>query len=250
MALCDAAAVVAVVGEGPQGRLRYRPLSLDPAATACWREIPTIIRGMFLLVTGASEAGKSTARRAVARRLLPEVEWVELYDVAAVPAVPDIVWRQRATEAVVQRALELEARGRHLLLSGDPVAAGEVLAAPSSVGLDGVAVCLLDVSVDAQAARLARRGDDPSLLPHHQAFAEWLRGHARDPRHMSHVLSTNGWEAMRWDRWSGIDPIDGSWGMEVLDTTPLTPVEVADEIVRWCHGVLCGNAAVLHPTGE
>jgi hypothetical protein len=205
---------------------------------------------MFLLVTGASGAGKPTARRAVAGRLAPEVECIELYDVAAMPAVPDIVWRQRATEAVVQRALELQVHGRHLLLSGDPVAAGEVLAAPSSVGLDGVAVCLLDVSADAQAARLAHRGDDPSLLPHHQAFAVWLRGHARDPRHMPHVLSTNGWEAMRWDRWRGIDPIDGSWGMEVLDTSQLTPVEVADEILRWCRRVLCGNAAVLHPTGE
>jgi energy-coupling factor transporter ATP-binding protein EcfA2 len=153
---------------------------------------------MFLLVTGASGAGKSTVRRAVARRLSPEVECVELYDVVAVTAVRGIVWRQRATEAVVQRALELQAQGRHLLLSGDPVAAGEVLAAPSAVGLDGVAACLLDVRPEAQAARLTHRGDNPSLLPHHQAFAEWMRGHARDPRHLPYVLSMNGWEAMRW----------------------------------------------------
>jgi hypothetical protein len=98
-------------------------------------------------------------RRAAARELSPEVECVELYDIVGVPAFPDIAWRQRATEAVVQRALELQAEGRHLLLSGDPVAAGEVLAAPSAVGLDGVAVCLLDVSPDAQAARLTRRGE-------------------------------------------------------------------------------------------
>jgi hypothetical protein len=202
---------------------------------------------MFLLVTGASGAGKSTVRRAVARRLSPDVQCVELYDVVAVPAAPDIVWRQRATEIVVQRALGLQAQGRHLLLSGDPVAAGEVLAAPSADGLDGVAVCLLDVSPEAQAARLAHRGDDPSLLPHHQAFAEWMRGHARDPRHMPHVLSMNGWEAMRWDRWRGIDPIDGNCGMEVLDTSQLTPVQVADEILTWCRRVLSGHATVLHP---
>jgi len=127
---------------------------------------------MFLLVTGASGAGKSTVCRAAARELAPEVECVELHDIVGVPACPDIAWRQRATEAVVQRALELQAEGRHLLLSGDPVAAGEVLSALSAVGLDGVAVCLLDVS--------PRRAK---------------------PR------STNGWEAMRWDRWSGIDPI-------------------------------------------
>ena len=204
---------------------------------------------MFLLVTGASGAGKSTARRAVARRLSPDVECVELYDVVAVPAVPDIVWRQRATEAVVQRALELQARGRHLLLSGDPVAAGEVLAAPSAVGLDRVAVCLLDVSPEAQATRLTHRGDDPSLLPYHQAFAEWMRGHARDPRHMPHVLSMNGWEAMRWDRWNAMDPIDGNWGMEVLDTSLLTAAQVADEILTWCRRALCGEAPAFHPAG-
>lgn len=202
---------------------------------------------MLLLVTGASGAGKSTVRRGVAQSLSPDVECIELYDVAAVPAVPDLVWRQRATEAVVHRALELQAHGRHLLLSGDPVAAGEVVAAPSSVGLDGVAVCLLDVSPDVQAARLAHRGDDPSLLPHHQAFAEWMRGHARDPGHMPHVLSAKGWEAMRWERCSELDRTDGSWSMEVLDTSPLAPAQVADEVLTWCRRVLRGDAPVMHP---
>jgi hypothetical protein len=205
---------------------------------------------MFLLVTGASGAGKSTVRRAIAPRLSPEVECVELRDIIGVPAVPDIAWRHRATEAVVQRALELQAQGRHLLLSGDPVAAGEVLATPSAAGLDAVAVCLLDVSPDAQAARLAHRGDDPALLAHHQAFAEWMRGHARDPRHMPHVLSMNGWEAMRWDRWNTMDPIDGNWGMEVVDTSQLTPVQVAEEILTWCRRALRGTATVLHPAGR
>ena len=93
--------------------------------------------------------------------------------------------------------------------------------------------CLLDVSPDVQAARLTRRGDDPSLLPHDQAFAEWMRGHARDPRHLPHVLSTNGWEAMRWDRWSSIAPIAGNWGMGALDTSELTLVQVADEVLTW-----------------
>jgi broad-specificity NMP kinase len=120
---------------------------------------------MFLLVTGASGAGKSTVRRLVAPDLAPAIECVELHDIVSVPARPDIAWRQRATEAVVRRALDLQADRRHLLLSGDPVAAGEVLAAPSAVALSAVAVCLLDVSPDAQAARLVRRGDDPALLP-------------------------------------------------------------------------------------
>ena len=36
---------------------------------------------------------------------------------------------------------------------------------------------------------------------------------------------------MPWERWGAIDRIDGNWGMEVLDTSQLTPVEVADEIL-------------------
>jgi hypothetical protein len=181
-------------------------------------------------------------RRAVARELPPEIECVELHDAISVPRLPTIAWRQQATEAVVGRALELQAEGRHLLLSGDPVAAGEVLAAPSAVALNGVAVCLLDLSQDAQTLRLAGRGDDLALLPHHHAFADWMRGHARDPRHMPHVLSTNGWEAMRWERWTDIDPADGNWGMTVLDTSDLSPEQVAAEIMTWCRRALCGQA--------
>ena len=167
---------------------------------------------MFLLVTGASGAGKSTVRVAVAPVLSPDVECVELHDVIDVPAFPTLVWRQQATEAAVQRALALQNEQRHLLLSGDPVAAGEVLAAPSAAHLHGVAACLLDVGPEGQSARLIRRGDAPALMADHHAFAPWMRGHASDPRHMPHVLSNNGWEAMRWERWTGLGPrVAGGW---------------------------------------
>lgn len=198
---------------------------------------------MFLLVTGASGAGKSTVRCAVAAAMRDEIECVELHHVSSVPSVPDIAWRQRATEAAVRRAVELQSDDRHLLLSGDPVAAGEVLAAPSAANLEGVAVCLLDLTPEAQTARLTRRGDDPALFPHHHAFADWMRGHAGDPRHMPHVLSTNGWEAMRWERWTGIDP--GCWDMEVIDTSELSPDEVATKVVTWCRRAVSGHAPVL-----
>jgi hypothetical protein len=152
---------------------------------------------MFLLVSGASGAGKSTARRLVAGELEPGVECVELHDVVAMPRAPTLAWRQRATEAVVCHALKLQEDGRHVLLAGDPVAAGEVLAAPSADRLDGIAVCLLDVARDTQAARLVARGDVPTLLVHHVAFADWMREHAADPHHRLEVLQIDGWEQMR-----------------------------------------------------
>jgi hypothetical protein len=204
---------------------------------------------MFLLVTGASGAGKSTARRLIAGDLGSGVDCVELYDVVDVPRVPTIAWRQQATEAVVRHALELQAQDRHLLLAGDPIAAGEVLAAPSADRLDAIAVCLLDVDEEAQTARLAARGDDPKLLVQHLAFARWMRGHARDPRHMPHVLQTNAWEEMRWERWvEGRD--EYSWTMHVIDSSPLSLEEVAAELLGWCRRALASQAPTMRAAAD
>jgi broad-specificity NMP kinase len=197
---------------------------------------------VFLLVTGAGGAGKSTVRARVQRELSPIVECMELAQIVDVPAIPTIARRQRATEAVVRRAVELQKDGRHLLLSGNPVAAGEVAAAPSASALDGPAVCLLDVSPEAQAERLAARGDDPGLLRHHQAFAEWMRRHADDPLHMSHVLSADGWDEMRWDRLAVLAP---DWQMVRIDTTDMTRDRVADAVVEWCRRVLAAEASIV-----
>jgi hypothetical protein len=141
-----------------------------------------------------------------------------------------------------EQALALQAEGRHLLLAGDPVAAGEVIAAPSAARLDAIAVCLLDVNAEAQAARLAQRGDDPRLRADHQAFASWMRAHARDPNHMPHVLSTGGWEAMRWERLRLLGPPRGGWDMHVLDTSAHSEDEVAALVVEWCRRALRGQA--------
>jgi hypothetical protein len=117
---------------------------------------------MLLLLTGASGAGKST-------------------------------------ETVVQRALELQGVGRHVLLAGDPVAPGEVIAAPS----------------------------------------------ADKPNHMPHVLSTNGWAAMRWDRLRALDPRDGTWTVHLLETSARAGGEVAEEILVWCRRALRGQGPLM-----
>ena len=70
--------------------------------------------GKVALVTGASGAGKSSVRTAIEGELSPVVECVELRDVVAIPAAPTLAWRQRSTEAVVRRALDLQRSGRRL----------------------------------------------------------------------------------------------------------------------------------------
>jgi hypothetical protein len=151
-------------------------------------------------------------------------------------------WRQQAAEAAVRRAVELQTCGRHLLLAGDPVPAVEVVAAPSAPQVGAVAVCLLDASTEVQAERLAARGDDPTLLVHHQAFAEWMRRQASDPLHMLHVVSDQGWDQMRWER---LERCSDDWRMHTIDTSGLSRREVADLVLQWCRDALAGDAPIL-----
>lgn len=201
---------------------------------------------MLLLVTGASGAGKSTVRKAVEVALAPLVECVELVDLAPANVAMSKAWRQEIAEVAVRRAIELSASGRHLLLAGDPVPAIEVVATPSALALDGIAVCLLDVAPDVQGERLAERGDDVALLPHHQAFAEWMRRQATDPFHMIHVVSEDGWREMRWER---LGESIANWGMHVIDTTLMTREDVATAVLDWCRLALAGEAPKLQLEG-
>jgi hypothetical protein len=184
-------------------------------------------------------------RSLVAPELAPKVECVELLHLCERPSAMTRVWRQQTTELAVRRAVELQASGRHLLLAGDPVPAVEVVAAPSAAELDAIAVCLLDASAVAQAERLAARGDPAELLPHHQAFADWMRRQANDPLHITHVVSDGGWEEMSWQR---LPRLASDWGMHTIDTTDLTKTEVANAVLEWCRRVLAGDAPSLRVT--
>ena len=198
---------------------------------------------MLLLVSGASGVGKSTARLRAAELLGPEFETVELWHLGPIPAVPTVAWRQEKVEDAVRRAIALQAEGRHLLLAGDPIPAGEVLAAPSADEVD-VAVCLLDADETAQTARLRGRRDPAALLPRHLAFADWLSRHAADPAHMPEVVTTDGWEHMRWERWVGRDVAD-RWAMTVVDTSRRSPDEVGVLLAEWCRAAVAGAAPVF-----
>jgi energy-coupling factor transporter ATP-binding protein EcfA2 len=201
---------------------------------------------VLLLITGASGVGKSTVRVLVAPELPPAIECVELLDLSGRPPAVTRAWRQQTAEAAVRRAVELQASGRHLLLAGDPVPAVEVVAAPSAPALGAIAVCLLDATPEAQAERLAARGDPVELLPHHQAFAEWMRRQASNPLHMTHVVSGAGWEQMRWQRLEQLAP---GWGMHTVDTTHMTARQVADHVHDWCRRALAGDAPWIRVQG-
>ena len=98
---------------------------------------------------------------------------------------------------------------------GNWLSVASIVALMADLGADGQAV-------RSAVSRLKRRGDDPTLLAHHQAFADWMRGHARDPGHMPHVLTTGGWEGMRWERWVGTEVDGRDWSMRVIDWLPVS----------------------------
>lgn len=199
---------------------------------------------MLLLVSGASGVGKTTARNAAAPLLDKTIESAELCTLGPIPAVPTIAWRHQQVEVAVQRAIELERAGRHLLFAGDPVPAGEVLAAPSADQVD-IAVCLLDANESTQTARLQARNDPPELLWQNIQFADWLRRHATDPTHVPEAVTTDAWSQMYWQRWVGRNDVADRWAMNVIDTSGLDVHDVAHGISVWCHAALAGTAPVF-----
>lgn len=187
---------------------------------------------MFFLVTGASGVGKSTVRELLAAEFAAMLDTAELAILGVTPQW-DLAWRHQMVERIVRRALDARASGRSFLLCGDPVPPGELYAAPSADRLGPIAVCLLDASPEAQRERLTRRGDDPALIPRHAAFAAWMRRHVADLAYRPDVITGGGWDAMRWDRWvdQALDVVP--WTTEVIDTTSLSPPEVAARVAAW-----------------
>lgn len=187
---------------------------------------------MFLLVTGASGVGKSTVRQRVAAEFANLLEAAELTEVAGTPEW-SLRWRHQAVEQVVRRAIQVQRAGKHYLLCGDPVPPGELYAAPSADQLTRIAVCLLDISAQAQQQRLLLRGDDPALIPHHIAFAAWMREHIANPGHRPDVIMQGGWEQMRWERWLGSAVPEPPWDGTTIDTTDRSPAEVSQLVGGW-----------------
>jgi hypothetical protein len=199
---------------------------------------------VLLLVSGASCVGKTTARQRAATILGEAFDAVELAHLAAIPPVPTVAWRQQTVEVAVQRAIALASEGRHLLFAGDPIPAGEVLAAPSADQVD-IAACLLDADAASQNARLDARRDPPELRDLHLSFAAWMRRHATDPAHVPEAVTTGAWPEMRWERWVGAPVAAERWAMTVIDTSRRSPDDVGRAVADWAQSAVRGHAPVF-----
>lgn len=73
-----------------------------------------------------------------------------------------------------------------------------------------------------------------------------MRKQATDPLHMTHVVSDQGWEQMRWQRLEQLVP---DWKMHTIDTTHMTTTQVADTVLDWCQRALAGTAPAMSVHG-
>jgi hypothetical protein len=189
---------------------------------------------MLFVLTGSSAAGKSAVLPGLAAR----VENLEPHDFdeLGVPRGASRRWRQEATEEWTRRIVASDTDGRDTLIAGQtPI--GEWLAVPSATELEGIAVCLLDVSDRVRAKRLGRRaaGIAPGRaeLGHLLAWASWHRSHAADPQWRQDVIRKGGWERMRWQRWHHWERGDRRWDVLTLDTSVARIDETVEQLAHW-----------------
>ncbi|MGZ0150382.1 hypothetical protein ACXJJ3_25215 [Kribbella sp. WER1] len=188
---------------------------------------------MLLSLTGSSCSGKTTLARALGTSLDGLV--VHDHDEIGVPEDADTKWRQRTTELWIGRALEYQSRGLDLLLTGQSPL-GEILASPSAPLLDGIAVCLVDVSDTERRHRLTSRDGgrwSPETVDAFIGWSTWHRKHAEDPRHQPEVIINNGWPHMTWDRWTGWTKDDPRWHTHRLDTTDRPLTQSVNDLEQW-----------------
>lgn len=145
-------------------------------------------------------------------------------------------WRQETSEAWTRRFVAAQADGRDALIAAQtPI--GEWLALPSATELDGIAVCLLDVSDRVRAKRLRRRAGgaapDRTELGHLLAWASWHRLHAADPQWRQDVIRQGGWQRMRWPRWQHWERGDRRWDVVTLDTSVAPMDESIERLADW-----------------
>ena len=202
---------------------------------------------MLLMLTGSSCAGKSTLAFAVADR----IDHIAVHDTdeSGVPRNLPPHWRNHNTEEWVRRALDYQAHGMDLLLTGQ-APLGEVLAVPSASQLDGIALCLIDVDDEDRRRRLRRR--DPgrwseSDVDRFNNWAAWHRGHARDPRHRPDVITADSAPMMAWHRWTSWTAEDPRWQVRSLNTTDRSLEESADDLEQWVNMQRQALRAGRHP---
>jgi hypothetical protein len=70
-----------------------------------------------------------------------------------------------------------------------------------------------------------------------------MRKQATNPLHMLEVVTTNGWDQMRWDR---IPALVAQWHVHIIDTTDRSREQVADAALAWTRSATAGHEPTIH----
>jgi hypothetical protein len=88
----------------------------------------------------------------------------------------------------------------------------------------------------------------PEWIQRHLDWAAWMRAHAADPTWRTSVIKDDETAGeMHWSRWEDWRPGDPRWRVRVIDTSHLSPEEVADELLE---GVVEERNAKTHPPAD
>ena len=166
------------------------------------------------------------------RRLLPHVVVYD-FDTVGVPPHAGAAWRQQTTEYWLQQAPMHQTEPRDALVCGGALL-GEILACPSALQVNGIAVCLLDCADVVRIDRLRARGTHGATQDMLN-WAAWQRLHAMDPQWRPDVIQRQSAAGMQWARWATWQRGAPRWQVWVLDTTLFSPEEVAERIASWVH---------------
>jgi hypothetical protein len=140
-----------------------------------------------------------------------------------------------------------------LLLAGQ-TPFGEILAAPPTPELDGLAACLLDCDDPTRIEQIRARGSEslervPGELHDQLVWAEWMRHHAADPQWRQDVIREPGADGTRWDRWEGWSSDDPRWRVRIIDTSGFSADRVVDDVVCWIEAERDLLRSAGHPLG-
>lgn len=189
-------------------------------------------RGEFKREIKCKDGAGKTACMPRLRQLLPQVALYD-FDAVGVPPHAGVAWRQQTTEHWLQHALIHQAEHQDTIICGGALL-GEILACPSALQVDGIAVCLLDCADVVRIDRLRARGTHGATQDMLN-WAAWQRLHAVDPQWRPDVIQTGAAPGMQWARWATWQRGDPRWQVWVLDTTTLSLDEVAERIACWVH---------------
>ena len=164
---------------------------------------------MVFFVTGANGSGKSTCLAGL-QNMFPEVRWYDFDDVF-IPARTRSIWRQRATEHWLRVAHGHQTENIHTGICGHAIP-GEILACPTAICLDGIAMLLLDCEDRERILRLRARGET-NISQSTLNWAGWQRMHAFNPQWHPEVIISMSETWLLWDHWKAWQWNDPRWAV-------------------------------------